>query len=183
MTESVNFKVPPVKTYGFSNGAQSARQAAHASMEADADAQNNLNKEHTGGADLDGKIVIPQANLHGVESAGPNGGNSTATSNAATIIHSRANAQYDNQVDIKNATSTGGSIVAKKTPMKSYGCFSGGKKKRKTRTNKKNKHNKKTIRRKLGRNKNKGRKKRTKRTRKTLKKKSYKLKRRKTKKK
>ncbi len=99
--------VPNVQTYGFVEGASSPQESAMMTQKQNAAAQNDLNNQHGGYTYTRKKytkrrggsrIIVPQASTNGMVAAGPNDGNSAATTAAGHLTQSNANAEYDDQV-------------------------------------------------------------------------------------
>jgi hypothetical protein len=112
----ITSSLPAVQQYGFSNGANSAAQAALREQMAQNNEQTNLINKHGGGSKSGplnhSRIVVPQAPEHGMPKISPVGGNSNATNAAGTLTQSVANSQYDNMVG--KAPKTGGRKSRKK---------------------------------------------------------------------
>ena len=131
--------LPPVKTYGFFNGSQTAGQSAINLQKHENNQQNDLNQKHSGGG-KSMRVIVPQASTNGMTQVTPNNGNANSVKGASTLLQNHANAEFDNQVG-KNPTQTGGK--KRKSKKKRTGKRKSNKRKSKKRKSKKRKSKKK----------------------------------------
>jgi hypothetical protein len=145
---STNYGIIPITQQSFASGTGSARDSAIQQQAIMNQKQTLINqagqgkrrRKYRGG---EGAIAVPQFQMQYTPTGGPGTNpNDQVAQGAATYTQSNANSQFDNQ-----ATKMGGRRRCRKGGNSdwSWGCYSGGKTRRRTRC-KKHKQHKKTRR-------------------------------------
>jgi hypothetical protein len=147
---STNTQIIPITQASFASGTGSARESAihqQASMNQKQTLINQAGqgrrRKHRGGATNNNQIVVPQFQMQYTPTGGPGTNpNDQIASGMQTYTQSNTNSQFDNQ-----ATKMGGRRRCRKggNPDWIWGCFSGGKSRRR-RSRKTRKHRKKSRR-------------------------------------
>jgi hypothetical protein len=145
--------ITPITQQSFANGATSPRTDAiqqqanmnqkQALINQAGQGRGNRRRKYRGGANSSNQVTVPQFQMQYTPTGGPGTNpNDQVASGSKTGMQSNANSVYDNQ-----AAKMGGRRRYRKggNPNWSWGCYSGGKSKRRA-SRKTRKHRKKTRR-------------------------------------